>query len=331
MIEDARKTAVLPKTPAPTMQIAPDRAYRHEAMLYAGDDGFVEGVAPFVRAGVAAGEPVLVVVPARKIDMLRAAIGDDAAGVQFADMAAVGQNPARIIPAWREFVAGHAGVDRRVRGVGEPLYVERNCDERSECHLHEALLNVALADAPLSLLCPYDTDALPAHDIETAIDNHPFLHLGGRACENDRFGAPVEWFGGDLPEPPAATESIEFDLQHLYLVRKLIDERVATFGFEEERRRECVLAVSEIATNSVRYGGGHGSLRCWMEEERFVCEVTDRGQILEPMVGRVRPLPGQVGGHGMWLANQLADLVQVRSNDQRTIVRVHISGSRLTS
>jgi anti-sigma regulatory factor (Ser/Thr protein kinase) len=330
MIEDARKTALLP-TPGSTMQIAPDRAYRHEAMLYAGDDGFVDGVAPFVRAGIAAGEPVLVVVQARKIDMLRAAMGDDAAEVQFADMAAVGQNPARIIPAWREFVAGHAGAERRIRGVGEPLYVERSADERGECHLHEALLNVALADAPLSLLCPYDTDALPAGDIETAIDNHPFMHLDGRACENARFGAPVEWFGGDLPEPATATESVEFDVARLALVRKVIDERAATFGFEQERRRECVLAVSEIATNSVRYGGGHGSLRCWVENERFVCEVTDRGQILEPMVGRVRPLPGQVGGHGLWLANQLADLVQVRSNDQRTIVRVHISGSRLTS
>jgi anti-sigma regulatory factor (Ser/Thr protein kinase) len=274
---------------------------------------------------------VLVVVQARKIDMLQAAIGDDAAEVQFADMAAVGQNPARIIPAWREFVARHAGADRRIRGVGEPLYVERSSDERSECHLHEALLNVALADAPLSLLCPYDTDALPAHDIETAIDNHPFLHLEGRACENARFGAPVEWFGGELPEPVAATESVDFDLGRLSVVRNLIDERAATFGLAEERRQACVLAVSEIATNSVRYGGGRGSLRCWIENERFVCEVTDHGKIREPMVGRVRPLPGQVGGHGLWLANQLADLVQVRSNDQRTIVRVHVSRSRLTS
>ena len=313
------------------MQIAPDRAYRHEAMLYAGDDGFVDGVARFVRAGVTAGEPVLVVVQARKIAMLRAALGADTAAVQFADMAAVGQNPARIIPAWREFVAGHAGDDRRIRGVGEPLYVERSADERSECHLHEALLNVALADAPLSLLCPYDTEALPAPDIDTAIDNHPFLHADGRACENARFGAPVEWFGGDLPEPTVATESVEFDLSRLWVVRKLIDDRAAAFGFEEDRRREVVLAVSEIVTNSVRYGGGHGSLRCWMEDAHFVCEVTDHGKILEPMVGRVRPLPGQIGGHGMWLANQLADLVQVRSNDRRTVVRVHISGSRLTS
>ncbi len=331
MSGNPRKAAVLPGSTGSATRVVGDRAYRHEAMLYAGDDDFVDGVASFVRAGVASEEPVLVVVEARKIDMLRTALGRDAAEVEFADMAAVGQNPARIIPAWREFVAGHAGSGRRIRGVGEPVYVGRSSDERTECHLHEALLNVALADAPLSLLCPYDTRALSAQDIETAIDNHPFLHEGGRACENARFGAPIEWFGGDLPEPTVATESLEFDLKRLSAVRALIDDRAAVFGLELARRRECVLAVSEIATNSLLYGGGRGSLRCWIEDDRFVCEVSDRGQIMEPMVGRIRPVAGQVGGHGLWLANQLADLVQVRSNDQRTIVRVHISGSRLTS
>ncbi len=307
------------------MQTDLDRAYRHEAMLYGGDEGFVDGVTSFVRAGVEAAEPVLVVVQAHKIDMLRAALGGVPDGVQFADMAAVGQNPARIIPAWREFVAEHAGDERRIRGVGEPLYVQRSADERSECHLHEALLNVALADAPLSLLCPYDTQALPAHDIETAVNNHPYLHVHGRAQDNARFGAAVEWFVGELPEPAVATQWVEFDLSRLHIVRKLVDDRAAAFGLDLERRRECVLAVSEIATNSLLYGGGCGSFRCWFEDDRFVCEITDRGHILEPMVGRVRPAPGQIGGHGLWLANQLVDLVQVRSNDQRTVVRVHVS------
>jgi anti-sigma regulatory factor (Ser/Thr protein kinase) len=308
-----------------------DRAYRHEAMLYAGDDGFVDGVASFVRAGVEADEPVLVVVQAHKLDVLRAALAEDADRVQFADMAAVGHNPARIIPAWRAFVAEHAG-EGRIRGVGEPLYVERSSEERTECHLHEALLNLALADAPLSLLCPYDTEALPASDIDIAINSHPFLHENGRATDNARYGGTVEWFGGDLPEPDVASERVEFDLQSLPLVRKLVEDRAAAFGLGLQQRRECVLVVSEIATNSLVHGGGRGSLRCWFADNRFVCEIADRGHIVQPLVGRVRPEPGQVGGHGLWLANQLADLVQVRSNAERTIIRIHVaSGSRLTS
>ena len=32
-------------------------------------------------------------------------------------MAELGRNPARIIPAWQDFVAAHAGPDRPVRGI----------------------------------------------------------------------------------------------------------------------------------------------------------------------------------------------------------------------
>ena len=56
----------------------------------------------------------MVVVSARKIDLLRQSLGALAPGVQFADMDDIGLNPARIIPAWTEFVAAHDG--RPVRG-----------------------------------------------------------------------------------------------------------------------------------------------------------------------------------------------------------------------
>jgi anti-sigma regulatory factor (Ser/Thr protein kinase) len=39
----------------------------------------------------------------------------------------------------------------------------------------------------------------------------------------------------------------------------------------------------------------------------------------------VRPVPGQAGGRGVWLANQLADLVQIRSGEGRTVVRMRFS------
>jgi len=82
-------------------------AFRHEALLYAGMDEFLDGSLAFVRDGIEAGEPTLVVVDAYKIDALRAGLGRDARAVRFADMAAVGHNPARIIPAWHDFVTEH--------------------------------------------------------------------------------------------------------------------------------------------------------------------------------------------------------------------------------
>jgi hypothetical protein len=78
--------------------------FEHEAFLYADGEEFLAGVVPFLREGVAAGEPALVVVDADKIDRLRSRLNGDAHAVHFADMAEVGRNPAGIIPAWRRFV-----------------------------------------------------------------------------------------------------------------------------------------------------------------------------------------------------------------------------------
>ena len=95
--------------------------FRHEAFLYAGRDEFLDGTAAFIRDGLAAGEPTLVVVSAEKIALLRAELGADAEQVQFADMAEVGRNPARIIPAWRDFVGERSDPGRPLRGIGEPI------------------------------------------------------------------------------------------------------------------------------------------------------------------------------------------------------------------
>jgi anti-sigma regulatory factor (Ser/Thr protein kinase) len=94
-------------------------------------------------------------------------------------------------------------------------------------------------------------------------------------------------------------------------------------GIDLERASDLTLAVSEVAANSVRYGGGGGAIRVWQSSDALVCEVTDRGRLEDPLVGRLRPPLAQAGGRGVWLANQLCDLVQIRSNRQGTTVRIH--------
>src|SRR2546421_585138 len=77
--------------------------------------------------------------------------------VEFADMAKVGRNPARIIPVWRQFVSERAAGGGRIRGIGEPVWAGRGPSELAEAQRHEALLNLAFAGTPgMWLLCPYD-------------------------------------------------------------------------------------------------------------------------------------------------------------------------------
>jgi hypothetical protein len=96
---------------SPDVPAAPPAPFRHDALLYAGEDGFLEGTVPFLRAGLGAGETMLVVVSARKIGLMRSELGDGADAIAFLDMAEVGGNPARIIPAWQEFVGARGGSD----------------------------------------------------------------------------------------------------------------------------------------------------------------------------------------------------------------------------
>jgi anti-sigma regulatory factor (Ser/Thr protein kinase) len=298
-------------------------AFRHEVMLYDSRETFVDGAAPFIRDAVAAREPIMVAIGAEKIELLRSRLGEDAEQVVFADMAELGTNPARIIPAWQEFVDAHADLGRPMRGIGEPIWAERSPTELIECQCHEALLNVAFAAAgDFHLICPYDTTQLEDEVIAEAERSHPYV--AGAPSTAYRGDHAVPQFAAPLAEPPAVTLELEISSDSLADLRHLTEAEAERAGLTAQRIHDLVLSVHEIATNSVRHGGGRGVLRIWSEPDALVCEVRDSGRIAQqPLVGRVRPALGQAGGWGLWLANQLCDLVQLRELPHGSVVRLH--------
>src|SRR5919197_5276061 len=166
-------------------------SFRHEALFYAGRDDFVRHTAPFLRDAAEAEEPTLVVDEARKIDLLREELDGAADGIHFADMAGVGANPARIIPACREFVTRHAPTGRRLRGIGEPILPERTASELAECERHESLLNLAFTGSPSWwLVCPYDTEALDPAVVEEARRTHPYILEDGVGRPSEDYYRP---------------------------------------------------------------------------------------------------------------------------------------------
>jgi hypothetical protein len=56
-----------------------------------------------------------------------------------------------------------------------------------------------------------------------------------------------------------------------------------------------------------------------------ICEVSDNGRIGQPLVGRQLPADDSVGGRGLWMANQLCDLVQIRTFADGSVVRLHMA------
>jgi len=307
----------------------PNPAFRHEALIYRSEEEFLAGTVRFVRDAVAAGEPVLVAVSPEKAGLISARLNGESEHVFFADMPQLGRNPARIIPVWREFVAEHLQEGSPVRGIGEPIWPERSPAELVECQRHEWLLNLAFADAPAWwLLCPYDAAALDSDVLETAYVTHPCVADNGHRHASSTYCDPLtgpDPFHGPLPPPAEKPDRLAFTLDELLAVRRLVSRRAAGAGLGRVRREDLLVAVNEVATNSLRHAGGQGTLSVWREDDSLLCEVRDSGLLHDPLVGRACPTPSQAAGRGLWLANQLCDLAQIRSLPDGNVVRLRMS------
>jgi anti-sigma regulatory factor (Ser/Thr protein kinase) len=300
-------------------------SFHHEVFFYEDADEFLARTVPYLRGAIEAGEASLVAVGPARTTALRGELGTDAEAVRFVDMETIGRNPGRIIPFWHEFLDERGGSDRPVRGIGEPVWPGRTPDELDECRRHESLLNVAFDDAAsFALLCPYDARRLPDAELEIAAESHPFVSGSAPPASRGDAGAVGDVFAGELsPRPPTAA-SFRFDRDSLGLARALVRAEAESAGLGAEQASDLVTAASELAANSVTHGGGQGTIWVWREDRDTVVEVADTGAIEEPLVGRRRPLPVQDGGRGLWIANLLCDLVQIRSGASGTLVRLRM-------
>lgn len=295
--------------------------FLHEALIYGDSDEFLARTVPFLHGALEAGEPALVAVSRRNTLLLEGELGADAGGIRFAPMEELGRNPARIIPFWQDFIDAHR--ERSVCGIGEPLWPGRGTAEIDECRRHESLLNVAFSrPVSFSLLCPYDGAALSDEALAGVFHSHSTVTSRGATEPSREYLAERDCFAGELPDHPAAAEAFVFDSTKLFSVRRCVERVAAEAAIAPRRAADLVAAASELAANSIAHGGGVGTLRTWREPGSLLIEFEDRGTIGEPLAGRLRPSVTQERGRGLWLANQLCDLVQVRSSALGTTVRL---------
>lgn len=300
--------------------------FSHEAFLYSSPAEFLDGASAFVREGLEQDQSVMVAVTGDRARWIREFFGAEP-GVALVDMAQLGANPARIIPAWRDFLDEHAAQGRAVRGIGEPIWSGRSDAEIAECHQHESLLNLAFGGGPTwRLLCPYDVTALPGSVIDEARANHPVVVTGQNRSPSTTYHPDSPWRalrGEPFPPPAEPVTELAFSAGDLASVRRLVDRRCEESGVHPSAAADLTLSVDEIASNSLLHGGGRGVLRVWEEGGSLVCEVSDDGVIRDPLAGRQPPALEWTNGRGLWLANQLCDLVQVRSGAAGTVIRLH--------
>jgi anti-sigma regulatory factor (Ser/Thr protein kinase) len=129
----------------------------------------------------------------------------------------------------------------------------------------------------------------------------------------------------ELPFPSrSGAVSLTFTTD-LAAVRALVRRCAQEAGLSNTRAVDLVIAVSEVAANTVQHARTAGQLDIWADADEIICQVTDAGFVADPLAGSRAPRPGATSGHGLWMVNQVCDRVELRSDETGTTIRMHMS------
>ncbi|MHA6796922.1 ATP-binding protein [Pseudonocardia bannensis] len=295
----------------------------HECVLYSTTGQLAGQLAPRVRAAVQVGDPVVAVLNEIGRSALVDALGRDAEAVEFHDPAGVHSVPAFTVAVrWARLTRRLQRPGSRTTVVSQHVEDLPQSDPGHWPRL-DAALNVALHGLPITMLCLYPdhADVLPR-----VLSTHRTLLADGRSTPSDAYRDPLEVVAEYPPPPPPdlgpPDAELGFDVTGLSAARNLVASVSARIGPAPDRIADLVLAVNEIASNSVEHGPGSGRLRLWTTPTRIIAEVHDTGWMAVPFPGMVAPSPSGERGRGLWLASELSDVLQIWSDSDGTVVRL---------
>ncbi len=300
------------------------QTFDHSALFYESEREYVDSLVPFVCEGLDLLQPVMIGVPGDKLSPLRDALGGAAAHVAMADITELGRNPGRILATQLAFVDRHH--DQHVRIVAELAWAGRTASEYLACMHHEALANIAFADAKVTGLCPYDVSCLDESVLAHVRLTHPQIWMSGSRthCHEYAVDAALDQCNQPLTTNPAAvTHTVEHPAG-LAGARKCGERYGRLLGMSTDRLADLVLVATELATNSLDHAGGACRMAFWYEAGYVVCEARDMGHWADPLAGRRPPVTGGSGPYGLFVVNAIADLLRTYTTSAGTTVQAYL-------
>ncbi|GAA4556383.1 sensor histidine kinase [Planotetraspora kaengkrachanensis] len=300
----------------------------HQACLYGSDQEFLEMAVPFVRDGLADGEPVLVTTTSGNLELLGEALGGDAAQVDHAETAYYGRRTAQRATAFTRYWRRNSR-HRRVRILAEPVWQGRSARDVLAWKRMESGLNLLLDDTGIWMICPYDLRSVGAGIAEDALRTHPSVCADGRTGRpSGSYADPLDFIGGcdaaPLPAPPPDATSAPID--EINDVRRFVTDEAYRRGLAGEHASMLAVAAHEAA----RYLGMPLTAGVWAGFGALICDLRRPGKaVSDPLAGFRPPGPIERSEDGLWLARQICDHVDVRADAAGSTIRLQAAGPRL--
>jgi CheY-like chemotaxis protein len=182
------------------------RGCRHEALVYSSMDELAAGTLSFVQEGLTRGDQLLVVLREAGRTVIREALGKDAAQIEFADAIDWYQSPEQAFQRYGRYLADHFDDGAsRVRVVAEVIWPESSVTADVDgWKRYEAGISPAMASVPVSFICAYNSQELPAGIVRDARRTHPVLRTADGARPSAHYSRPatfIRGLEGEMPEP----------------------------------------------------------------------------------------------------------------------------------
>jgi anti-sigma regulatory factor (Ser/Thr protein kinase) len=297
----------------------------HALFVYGDDHELAGRAGRFLAEGFEEGSATIMVVDARKHELLRDALGADGDRVQFIGCEAHYTRPEAAIADYdttlRQRVRDGAA---RVRLFAE-LPPFEDTHEYDRWTAYEAIVNRAFAHHPVSIVCGYDTRVVPEAVVEEMLRTHPRL-LAETLTDSPRYQDPALLARAiaPAPAPVAGLAPIELDGEASN-VRRRLRALMTSASVSPADADAMLLAVDEALANAERHGGGVRELRAGRVDARFVCEVCDRGPGFDDaLAGYLPPTAVSEDGVGLWVARQVTRRLELESTGDGLTVRLWV-------
>jgi transcriptional regulator with XRE-family HTH domain len=168
--------------------------FEHRVLTYGSDEDFIAAVIPFLDEGIERSERLFAVTTGPKSKLLRDALGDRSAHIEFADWADWYQSPKNALARYGELV-DQAVADGAVwiRVVAEAAWVAKTDVEIEAWARYESLVNLAFASSPATILCTYDERALSPNTVAAAYSTHPEIVCGSTSAASPNYRRPEDF------------------------------------------------------------------------------------------------------------------------------------------